>query len=70
MKEFDLQEYMSNGVANVIKSAVKATFKNPREALFMAEFAMATKKASDKRKKAEKEGEHILQSSFFSVNFC
>lgn len=59
MKEFDLQEYMSNGVARVIKSAIKATLKNPKESIFMAEFALATKKATDKRKKAEKNGEHI-----------
>lgn len=59
MSEFNLQEYMSNGVANVIKSAVKATLKNPKEALFMAEFALATKKATEKRKKAEENGEHI-----------
>lgn len=59
MKEFDLQEYMSNGVANVIKSALKATLKNPKEAVFMTEFALATKKATEKRKKAEKNGEHI-----------
>ena len=59
MSEFILQEYMSNGVANVIKSAVRATLKNPKEAMFMAEFALATKKASDKRKKAEENGEHI-----------
>ena len=50
---------MSNGVSNVIKSAVKATLKNSKEALFMAEFALATKKASEKRKKAEENGEHI-----------
>lgn len=59
MSDFNIQEYMSNGVANVIKSAVKATLKNPKEALFMADFALATKKASDKRKKAEKNGERI-----------
>lgn len=59
MGEFNLQEYMSNGVANVIKDAVRATLKNPKEAIFMAEFAMATKKATDKRKKAEENGEHI-----------
>lgn len=29
MSDFNLQEYMSNGVANAIKSAVKATLKNP-----------------------------------------
>lgn len=59
MKEFDIQEYMSKGVSNVIKSAVKATLKNPKEALFMTEFAFAAQKASEKRKKAEKDGEHI-----------
>lgn len=59
MKEFDIQEYMSNGVANVIKSALKATLKNPKETIFMTEFAAATKKATRKRKAAEKEGEHI-----------
>ncbi len=59
MGEFNLQEYMSNGVANVIKSAVRATLKNPKEAVFMAEFALATKKATEKRKKAEAAGKHI-----------
>lgn len=59
MSVFDIQEYMSNGVANVIASAVKATLKNPKEAIFMAEFALATRKASEKRKKAKKNGEHI-----------
>ena len=54
MSEFNLQEYMSNGVANVVKSAVRATVKNPKEALFMAEFALASKRATEKRKKAEK----------------
>lgn len=33
MSYFDLQEYMSNGVANVVKSAAKALFKNPKEAI-------------------------------------
>ncbi|MCQ2538238.1 MAG: radical SAM protein, partial [Lachnospiraceae bacterium] len=59
MSDFNFQEYMSNGVANVVKSAVRATLKNPREALFMAEFAVAAKKASEKRMKAEENGEHI-----------
>lgn len=59
MSEFNLQEYMSNGVANVIKSALKATIKNPKETIFMTEFALATKKATEKRKNAEEKGEHI-----------
>lgn len=59
MSEFNIQEYMSNGVANVMKSAIRATLKNPKETIFMAEFARATKKASEKRKKSETLGEHI-----------
>lgn len=59
MSEFNFQEYMSNGVANVVKNAVRATLKNPRESLFMAEFAVASKKASEKRMRAEENGEHI-----------
>ena len=58
-KEFDLQEYMTKGVRQVVGDAVRATLKNPREAKFMAEFALASHKASKKRAKAEKEGEHI-----------
>lgn len=59
MSEFNIQEYMSNGVANIMKNALAATMTNPKEAFFMAEFALATKRATDKRKNAEKNGEHI-----------
>lgn len=58
-KEFDLQEYMTNGVERVVSDAVKATLKNPRESAFMLSFAGASAAASAKRKKAEKHGEHI-----------
>lgn len=58
-KEFDLQEYMTNGVERVVSDAVKATLKNPRESAFMLSFAGASAAASAKRKKAEKNGEHI-----------
>jgi MoaA/NifB/PqqE/SkfB family radical SAM enzyme len=56
---FDIQAYMTNGVKNVVASAVRATLKNPKEAIFMAKFAAASKKASDYRLAREKEGEHI-----------
>ncbi len=58
-KEFDLQEYMTKGVERVVSDAVKATLKNPRESAFMLSFAGAAAAASAKRKKAEKNGEHI-----------
>ena len=58
-KEFDIQEYMTKGVERVVSDAIKATFKDPKESAFMLGFAKASAEASRKRKKAEKEGEHI-----------
>ncbi len=56
---FDIQSYMTKGVERVVKDTIRATLKNPKESLYMASFAAATKKASAKRKKAEENGEHI-----------
>ena len=58
-KEFDIQEYMTRGVERVVADSIKVTLKNPRESAFMAKFALASRKASQKRKKAEAAGEHI-----------
>ena len=58
-KTFDIQEYMTHGVERVVADSIKATLKNPRESIFMARFAAASKAASMKRRKAEDEGEHI-----------
>lgn len=55
---FDIQEYMTQGVERVVADAIKATLKNPRESVFMVKFAAASKAASEKRKNAEKAGEH------------
>lgn len=57
--EFDLINYLSNGVETIIKSAMKATIKNPRESLFLANFYRATKTAGNIRKSMEEKGEHI-----------
>lgn len=58
-KEFDIQQYMSAGVKNVVNNAIKATLKNPKESIFMAKFALASKSASDRRFKAKEEGNHV-----------
>ncbi len=58
-KAFDIQEYMTKGVERVVSDAVRATLKNPREAAFMAKFALASRSASRKRKALENTGEHI-----------
>ena len=56
---FDIQKYMTQGVERVVADALKATLSDPAESAFMLKFAAASKKASVKRAKAEKAGEHI-----------
>ena len=56
---FDLQDYLARGVERVVSDAVKATLKDPRESIFMARFAAASRAASKKRRLAEDAGEHI-----------
>ena len=56
---FDIQEYMTAGVEQIVKEAIRATFSNPKESAFMARFALASRSASKKRRKAEDKGTHI-----------
>ncbi|MBR2189114.1 MAG: radical SAM protein [Eubacterium sp.] len=58
-QSFDIQSYMTRGVERVVADAVKATLKDPRESAFMLKFAAASRAASKKRARAEKNGEHI-----------
>lgn len=59
MDNFNLEKYLSNGVENLIRNALRATFENPRESLFIGGFMSAAKRAAAIRRKYEKEGEHI-----------
>ena len=56
---FDLQEYLVEGVERVVADALRASLKNPKESAFMLKFAAASKAASKKRIAAEKQGIHI-----------
>jgi len=58
-KDFDIQSYMTKGVERVVKDSLRATFKDPKESIFMGKFALATKKSSDIRKKYEAEDLHV-----------
>ena len=58
-KEFDLGAYLTNGVEEIVKGAVRATFTDPKESAFMARFALASREASRRRAKSEARGEHI-----------
>ncbi len=58
-EEFNLEKYLTGGVEKIVKEALRATFSNPRESIFMAKYAKSSKEASKKRSEYEKQGEHI-----------
>jgi MoaA/NifB/PqqE/SkfB family radical SAM enzyme len=58
-QEFNLESYLSNGVENIVKGIIKATFANPKESIFMAKYALASKESAKLRKRAEDNGDHI-----------
>ena len=58
-KTLDLERYLSSGVEKLVKDMLKAAVFHPRESLFMAQYALSSKKASEKRQAAELRGEHI-----------
>ncbi len=57
--EFNLEKYLTGGVENIVKSAIRATLKNPRESAFMARYALSSREASKRRAEWEAKGEHI-----------
>ena len=56
---FNLQEYLTKGVQDVVADAIRATLKNPRESAFMLKFAVSSQQATKRREKLEEAGEHI-----------
>lgn len=56
---FDLQKYMTEGVENIVKEALRATLSDPKESLFMVQYAKASKEASKRRAELKEEGEEI-----------
>lgn len=58
-EKFDLQNYLTKGVENIVKGALKATLKDPKGSLFMAQYALASKEASKRRARLHEEGEEI-----------
>ena len=58
-ESFDIQKYLSDGVEQVVKDALKAALKNPKESAFLAKFALASANANRIREKEEKNGLHV-----------
>ncbi|KHD36080.1 radical SAM protein [Clostridium acetobutylicum] len=58
-KKFDLENYLSYGVQNIVKGIIKSTLSNPKESVFMAKYSIASKNAIKLRAEADKRGEHV-----------
>lgn len=56
---FDIQEYLAKCAENIIKNAISATFKNPKETLFLAKFIKNSRKATKIRKEYAKKDINI-----------
>ena len=59
MDDFDLAEYLSTGVENLVKSILRTTFKDPKESAFMVSYSRSAKEATKRRAELNKEGVHI-----------
>ena len=58
-EQFDLQEHITRGVEKIVADTLRAALKNPKESAFLASFALASRKASRRRMKLEREGVHV-----------
>lgn len=57
--DFNLFEYMSTGIENIVASVLKASFKNPKETAFIIKYSLSCKEAKKKRDYFERKEEHI-----------
>ena len=59
MNEFNLQDYLANGVEIIIKDALRASIKNPKEILFLRKFSKHARKANQIRQEFDENGQNI-----------
>ena len=56
---FNIQEYLAEGVEYILKDALRASIKNPKEILFLHKFSKNAKKATEIRQKYDEKGQNI-----------
>ena len=57
--DFNLQDYLENGVEILLKDAMKASFRNPKESLFLVKFSKHARKATKIRQRHSENGQNI-----------
>ncbi|MCL1873749.1 MAG: radical SAM protein [Clostridiales bacterium] len=56
---FDLEQYLTDGIEQLVKDALRVTLRNPKQSGFFLRFAAASQKAAKRRHDFEEAGEHI-----------
>ena len=56
---FCLESYLSDGVENIVRGAIKASLSNPKESIFIAKYSLYSKNSRKLRVEAEGRGDHI-----------
>ena len=68
---FDLDQYLTEGVESIVKDALSASLKNPKETAFLLSYALASKRAAAAREKHAQAGRHIPSFLIASItNRC
>ena len=58
-ESFNIQDYLAGGVENILKDAMSASLKNPKESLFLLKFSKNARKATKIRQKYDEKGQNI-----------
>ncbi|MEL7569645.1 MAG: radical SAM protein [Eubacteriaceae bacterium] len=58
-ENFELDKYLNDGIEDILRDMKKIALYNPSMSVFMIKFALACKKAENKRRQADLKGEHI-----------
>ncbi|MBQ2653923.1 MAG: radical SAM protein [Methanobrevibacter sp.] len=57
--DFDVQKYLTDGVENILKDAMKSCIRNPKESLYLVKFAKSARKANRIREKYAENGQNM-----------
>ena len=68
---FDLDQYLTEGVEIIVRDALAASLKNPKETAFLLGYALAAKRAASSRGRHAAQGRHIPSFLIASItNRC
>lgn len=57
--DFNLEQYLTRGVDAIVRDALKLSFRNPRETMFLARYGLAAARSARIRADLAEQGEHI-----------